>query len=102
MNKKLYAGILALISALARPQVSAAADAGGDWVGQLTGPFDSEYTAQYNHVTLKTNSDQLRICHKINRTTRRNLGGWYSSIPRGICRARFGLRPCPDPRLSLL
>ena len=58
MNKKLYAGILALISVFALPQVSAA-DASGDWVGQLTGPFDSEYTAQYNHVTLKTNGDQL-------------------------------------------
>src|SRR5580700_6781204 len=58
MNEKLYAGILALISAFALPQVSAA-DASDDWVGQLTGPFDSEYTAQYNHVTLKTNGDRL-------------------------------------------
>jgi amidase len=58
MNKKLYAGILALISVFALPQVSAA-DASGDWVGQLTGPFDSEYTAQYNHVTLKTNGDRI-------------------------------------------
>jgi hypothetical protein len=53
MNKKPYAGILALISAFALPQVSAA-DASGDWIGQLTSPFDSEYTAQYNHVTLRT------------------------------------------------
>src|ERR1700729_793601 len=58
MNEKLYAGILAVISAFALPQVSAA-DASGNWVGQLTGPFDSEYTAQYNQVTLKTNGDRL-------------------------------------------
>jgi acetamidase/formamidase len=59
MNKKLNAGVLALVSAFAFPWVSAAADASGDWIGQLTGPFDSEYTAQYNHVTLKAGDDRL-------------------------------------------
>ena len=31
----------------------------GDWVGQLTGPFDSQYTAQYNHVDLKADGAKL-------------------------------------------
>jgi amidase len=39
-----------------------AADLSGDWVGQITGPFDSQYTAQYNHVTLKT--DGLTVSGK--------------------------------------
>jgi amidase len=36
-----------------------AADLSGDWVGQLTGPFDTQYTAQYNHVTIKSEGDHL-------------------------------------------
>ncbi|MGA8630025.1 MAG: acetamidase/formamidase family protein [Terracidiphilus sp.] len=36
-----------------------AADLSGDWVGQITGPFDSQYTAQYSHVTLKVSGSQL-------------------------------------------
>ena len=53
MNKKLYIAIPALLAAIVFPQASAAKDATGDWVGQLTGPFDSQYTAQYNHVVLE-------------------------------------------------
>jgi amidase len=41
------------VVALAISRLSGAADLSGDWVGQITGPFDSQYTAQYNHVTLK-------------------------------------------------
>lgn len=36
-----------------------AADLSSDWVGQITGPFDSQYTAQYNHVTLKVTGSKL-------------------------------------------
>jgi acetamidase/formamidase len=36
-----------------------AKDAGGDWIGQLLGPFDSEYTAQYHHVTLNASGTKL-------------------------------------------
>jgi acetamidase/formamidase len=36
-----------------------AKDAGGDWIGQLSGPFDSEYTAQYHHVTLNASGTKL-------------------------------------------
>ena len=36
-----------------------AAELSGEWVGQITGPFDSEYTAQYNHVTLKADGAKL-------------------------------------------
>jgi acetamidase/formamidase len=31
----------------------------GDWVGQLIGPFDSQYTAQYNHVNLKSDGTKV-------------------------------------------
>lgn len=36
-----------------------AADLSGDWIGQITGPFDSQYTAQYSHVTLKADGPNL-------------------------------------------
>lgn len=51
--------LLALVAAMAITHVCAAADLSGDWVGQLTGPFDSQYTAQYNHVALKTAGSKL-------------------------------------------
>jgi len=34
-------------------------DLSGDWVGQLTGPFDSQYTAQYNHVAIKNSGTKF-------------------------------------------
>jgi acetamidase/formamidase len=46
--------VILLAATLAVSRLCAAADVSGDWVGQLTGPFDSQYTAQYNHVALKT------------------------------------------------
>src|SRR5262245_30852301 len=52
MNKKLHRVILLLIASTALPVVSSAKDASGEWMGQLSGPFDSQYTAQYNHVVL--------------------------------------------------
>jgi len=36
-----------------------AAELSGDWVGQITGPFDSQYTAQYSHVTLQSDGPKL-------------------------------------------
>jgi amidase len=54
--KKLYFTIL--IAVVSFP-AAVAEDAGGDWVGQLTGPFDSDYTAQYNHVSLKADGAKL-------------------------------------------
>jgi acetamidase/formamidase len=41
------------------PHVCAAADVSGEWVGQLTGPFQNQYTAQYNHVELKDTGTKL-------------------------------------------
>ena len=50
---------LASLAVLAISHLACAADLNGDWIGQLTGPFDSAYTAQYNHVTLKSEGDRL-------------------------------------------
>jgi acetamidase/formamidase len=36
-----------------------ASDLSGDWTGQLTGPFDTQYTAQYNHVTIESSGSKL-------------------------------------------
>jgi len=60
MNK-MYRVILVLIAAFASPGISMSADqdASGEWVGQLSGPFDSQYTAQYNHVTLNATGPKL-------------------------------------------
>jgi amidase len=44
---------------MAITRVCVGASLAGDWVGQLTGPFDSQYTAQYNHVTLEANGTKL-------------------------------------------
>jgi acetamidase/formamidase len=44
---------------MAMTRICAAEDVSGDWVGQLTGPFDSQYTAQYNHVALKSAGTRL-------------------------------------------
>jgi len=40
-------------------RLCSAANPGGDWVGQITGPFDSQYTAQYSHVLLKTEGTKV-------------------------------------------
>jgi amidase len=50
---------VAFLALLAISHLARAADLNGDWIGQLTGPFDSPYTAQYNHVTLKSDGDRL-------------------------------------------
>jgi acetamidase/formamidase len=52
-SKAIHTGLLTLAALIAFPLTSAAKNATGDWVGQLSGAFDSQYTAQYNHVTLK-------------------------------------------------
>jgi len=51
--------VLVLTAALSITRVCVAADLSGDWVGQLTGPFDSQYTAQYNHVDIKADGAKL-------------------------------------------
>jgi acetamidase/formamidase len=51
--------LIASIAAIALSQLCAAADLSGDWVGQVTGPFDSEYTAQYSHVTFSASGARL-------------------------------------------
>jgi acetamidase/formamidase len=51
--------VVILATTMAMTRLCAAAALSGDWVGQLTGPFDSQYTAQYNHVTLKATGDKL-------------------------------------------
>jgi acetamidase/formamidase len=49
----------ALIAVMTMSRVCGAADWSGDWVGQITGPFDTEFTAQYSHVTLKATNSKL-------------------------------------------
>lgn len=51
--------VFVLTAALATTRLCAAAGLSGDWVGQVTGPFDSQYTAQYDHVDLKADGDKL-------------------------------------------
>jgi amidase len=58
MHRRLFAAALFLVT-LAFPQICAAADLTGDWVGQLTGQFDSPFTAQYSHVSLKAAGTRL-------------------------------------------
>jgi amidase len=48
-----------LVGAAAIAHTAFAADISGEWVGQITGPFDSQYTAQYNHVMLKADGDKV-------------------------------------------
>ena len=50
-NRQFKIAILA--AAMAFTRVCVAANVSGDWVGQLTSPFQNQYTAQYNHVELK-------------------------------------------------
>jgi acetamidase/formamidase len=54
-----FTTIFYLLLATMSPAVCVAKDAGGDWIGQLSGPFDSEYTAQYSHVTLNASGTKL-------------------------------------------
>jgi acetamidase/formamidase len=51
--------VFTLAAAMAITRLCVAADLTGDWVGQLSGPFDSQYTAQYNHVDLKASGTKL-------------------------------------------
>jgi amidase len=47
------------ITAVVASDTALAADLSGEWVGQITGPFDSQYTAQYNHVALKATDGKI-------------------------------------------
>jgi acetamidase/formamidase len=51
--------ILVIIASAILAPLCRAADLAGEWVGQITGPFDSQSTAQYNHVTLKVDGARL-------------------------------------------
>jgi len=59
MRNNRHINVFVLTAVLAVTRLCAAADLSGDWVGQLTGPFDSQYTAQYNHVALKAAGAKL-------------------------------------------
>jgi len=48
-----------LAGAIALTHLCMAQNVSGDWVGQVTGPFDNQYTAQYNHVALKATGTKL-------------------------------------------
>jgi amidase len=52
INKGLQRLIIVLIAVIVLRGTAVAKDASGNWIGRLSGPFDSQYTAQYNHVTL--------------------------------------------------
>jgi acetamidase/formamidase len=58
MHRKLTR-IALLLFTIAIARVCTAADLSGDWVGQLTGQFDSLYTGQYSHVALKAVGPRL-------------------------------------------
>jgi amidase len=51
--------VIALMTAMIASRLCGAADLNGEWVGQFSGPFDTQYTAQYNHVTIKSDGSQL-------------------------------------------
>jgi len=59
MRTNRYIKTFALTAAMAITRLCFAADLSGDWVGQTTGPFDSQYTAQYKHVILKADGAKL-------------------------------------------
>jgi acetamidase/formamidase len=59
MRSNSHYKVLALAAAIAFAHVCLAAGVSGEWVGQLTGPFDSQYTAQYSHVDLKATGAKL-------------------------------------------
>src|SRR5450631_3084212 len=59
MRSSRHLKVFALTAAMAITRVCVAADLSGDWVGQLTGPFDSQYTAQYSHVMLKATGPKV-------------------------------------------
>jgi amidase len=50
---------IAFVAVLVFSSYCCAADLSGDWVGQRTGPFDTQYTAQYSHVAIKSGNSQL-------------------------------------------
>jgi len=50
---------LALMTVVTMSRVCGAADLSGDWVGQISGPFDTPFTAQYSHVNLKAAGSKL-------------------------------------------
>jgi amidase len=59
MRSNRHFRMFAFIVAVAAARFCSAAEISGDWVGQLAGPFDSQYTAQYNHVALKAVGTKL-------------------------------------------
>src|SRR5215831_88023 len=54
-----YRSVVVFIALIAFPGILAAKDASGDWIGELSGPFDAPYTAQYQHVTLNATGAKL-------------------------------------------
>jgi len=59
MRSNRYIKVFMLMAVMAIARLCAAADLSGEWVGQVTGPFDSQYTATYSHVTLKADGAKL-------------------------------------------
>jgi amidase len=51
--------LLALFAAMALSRSCGAMDPSGEWVGQIAGPFDSQYTAQYSHVVITADGNNL-------------------------------------------
>ena len=56
---KRHFNALVLIAAITMSRICVAADLSGNWVGQITGPFDSPFTAQYSHVSFKATDSKL-------------------------------------------
>jgi acetamidase/formamidase len=59
MGNRCHRRALLFVAITAIAHTASAADFSGEWVGQITGPFDSQYTAQYNHVMLKTTGGKV-------------------------------------------
>jgi len=61
MDRRLqkFLNVLALMAAIVLPRNSGAADLSGEWIGQITGPFDTPFTAQYSHVVLNVTGSKI-------------------------------------------
>jgi acetamidase/formamidase len=56
---RFYQFAFVVAALIASGNTSFGQDLSGEWIGQMAGPFDSQYTAQYNHVNVKSNGTKL-------------------------------------------
>jgi len=56
---KRHVNAFAVLAAIAMSRMCGATGLSGDWMGQITGPFDTPFTAQYSHVNLNVTNSKL-------------------------------------------